>query len=146
NRVFKLYPMWAPKLTFLGAEIGPQSGWLRPVPRRGCRRSGGDDRSRFFNRRPPTQVELARGTDFVEPPHRGVMRRGLDDLGVRRNLRDDLLDGGDELIERGLGLGFRGLDHQRLRNDQRKVDRRRVEAEIDQPLGDVFRRYALRLR
>ena len=34
-------------------------------------------------------------------------------------------------------LGLRRLDHQRLVDDQREVDRRRVEAVVDQPLGDV---------
>src|SRR4029077_3788783 len=65
---------------FWALRVGPRGGWLGPVPRRGCRRSGGDDRSRLLHRRPPAQVELSRGADFVEAPHRGVVRRGLDDL------------------------------------------------------------------
>ena len=42
-------------------------------------------------------------------------------------------------------LGLGRLDHERLGDDQREVDRRRVEAVVDQPLGDVERRDARRL-
>src|ERR671927_419152 len=37
-------------------------------------------------------------------------------------------------------LRLRRLDHQRLRDDQREVDRRRVEAVVHQALRDVERR------
>src|SRR5207237_4499676 len=62
------------------------------------------------------------------------------------DLLDDLLHRGDEPIQAGLGLGLGRLDHERLRNDQREIDRRWVEAEIDQSFRDVLRRHALRLR
>ena len=42
-----------------------------------------------------------------------------------------------ERVQRLLRLGLGGLDHQRLGHDQREVDRRRVEAVVHQPLGDV---------
>ena len=42
-------------------------------------------------------------------------------------------------VERLAGLGLGRLDHQRLVDEQREVDRRRVEAVVEQPLGDVER-------
>ncbi len=42
-----------------------------------------------------------------------------------------------------LALGLGRLDHHRLSHRQREVDRRGVEAVVQQPLGDVHRRDAL---
>ena len=42
-----------------------------------------------------------------------------------------------EGVERFLAFGLGRLDHQRFRHDQREIDRRRVEAVVQQPLGDV---------
>ena len=44
-----------------------------------------------------------------------------------------------ERVELFLRLTLGRLDHERPRDDQRKVDRRRVEAVIHQTLGDVQR-------
>ena len=44
-----------------------------------------------------------------------------------------------ELVERLLRLGLGRLDHQRLGDVQREVDRRRMEAVVHQPLRDVER-------
>ena len=57
-------------------------------------------------------------------------------------LRDDLLKRRDEGIERRLALGLGRLDHQRLRHDQREIVGRRVEAVVEQALGDVERPHA----
>ena len=48
-----------------------------------------------------------------------------------------------ELVERLFRLGLGRLDHERLRDDQREVDRRGMEAVIHQPLRDVERRDAV---
>ena len=45
----------------------------------------------------------------------------------------------DERVERLLRLGLGRLDHQRLWDDEREVDGRRVEAVVHQPLRDVER-------
>src|SRR5256714_1407144 len=42
-----------------------------------------------------------------------------------------------ECVQRFLRLGLRRLDHQRLGDDQREVDRRRMEAVVHQALRDV---------
>ena len=49
----------------------------------------------------------------------------------------DLDHGVDEGVERLLALGLGRLDHHGLGHDQREVDRRRMEAAVDQSLGDV---------
>ena len=49
------------------------------------------------------------------------------------------LDRLGERVERLPRLGLGRLDHQRLVDEQREVDRRRVEAEVEQALGDVER-------
>ena len=98
---------------------------------------------RLTNDRPP------RGGHLVEPSHGGRVRRVLRDLGVLLGLREDLVDRLRERIERLGRLGLGRLDHQRLVDQQREVHRRRMEAEVEQALGDVERldpQLALRLR
>ena len=58
-------------------------------------------------------------------------------LGVALGLGEDLLDRLGEGVEALLGLGLGRLDHQRLLDQQREVDGRRVEAEVEQALGEV---------
>ena len=50
-----------------------------------------------------------------------------------------------ELVERLEVFRLRRLDHDRLFDDQREVDRRRVEAVVEQPLRDVERVHAVLL-
>ena len=54
----------------------------------------------------------------------------------------------DERIERLLALGFGRLDQQALADQQRKIGRRRMKAQVEQPLGHIHGRHAefLRLR
>src|SRR2546423_12534229 len=64
----------------------------------GRSRSGCDDRSALCDWWPPAQIKLARCPHLVEPSDRGVVRSGLDQLRVLRNLLDDLLDRGNKGI------------------------------------------------
>ena len=48
-----------------------------------------------------------------------------------------------EAIERLAGLGLGGLDHERLLDDEREVDGGRVDALVQDGLGDVQRRHAV---
>src|SRR3546814_4411568 len=48
----------------------------------------------------------------------------------------------DELVEHRLRLGLGRLDEHRAVDDEREIDRHRVIALVDQPLGDVERREA----
>ena len=68
-----------------------------------------------------------------------MVRSLLHDLGALCRLGRDPEHHVDELVETLLRLGLGRLDHQRLGNDERKVDRRRVDVEVHQPLGDVER-------
>ena len=63
--------------------------------------------------------------------------------GSSRGLARDGLHRVGELVERLLRLGLRRLDHQRLRHDEREVDRRRMEPVVHQPLCDVERGHAV---
>src|SRR5437867_12158796 len=67
------------------------------------------------------------------------MWRILHALGVLSSLADDLLHGGDELVERFAGLRFRRLDHDGAADDQREIDRGRVETVVEKPFGEVER-------
>ena len=73
------------------------------------------------------------------------VRRRVQDVGVGRRLARDREHRLAELVQPLLRLGLGRLDHQRLGDDQREVDRRRVEAVVHQPLGDVERRDAVLL-
>ena len=86
---------------------------------------------------------LLRRLDLVGPADGPRRRRRLDHLGLLRRLARDREHRVGERVERLLRLGLRRLDHQRLRDDEREVDRRRVEAVVHQPLGDVERRDAV---
>src|SRR6266568_7926337 len=91
-------------------------------------------------------VDLARRGHLVEPPD-GKAVGGLVEAfrGLLRFL-DDLFDRVGEGVQGGLALGLRGLDHDRLRDHEREVDRRRVEVPLEQAFGDVQRLDALRVQ
>ena len=57
--------------------------------------------------------------------------------GIVGRLREDLGDRLGERVERLARLGLGRLDQQRLVDEQREVDRRRVEAVVEQALGEV---------
>ena len=88
---------------------------------------------------PVLHDRLLRRLHLVEPPDRPVVRRLLQQLRALRRLARDREHRVAERVERLLRLGLGRLDHQRLGDDQREVDRRRVEAVVHQPLGDVER-------
>src|SRR5216684_7735952 len=90
--------------------------------------------------RRPAQIGMASGTDLVQPVDRGSMRSGLDDLATVLGLARDREHRVGELIHRALAFCLRGLDHDRFFDDERKVNRRRVEPVIQQALGHVFGR------
>src|SRR2546429_6805744 len=114
-------------------------------PLAGSHRLRGDHRRVLDHGGSPAQIELTGGPDLVETSDRTIMRSGLDDRRVPGDLLDDLCHGSDEAIERGFRFGLGRLDHQRLGHDQWKVDGRRVKPEVDEALGDIFRRYPVRL-
>ena len=82
---------------------------------------------------------MRRRRDLVEAPHRGRVGRVLGDLGILLGLGQDLVHSVGESVERLVRLGLGRLDHQRLVDQQREVDGRRVEAVVEQALGDVER-------
>ena len=73
------------------------------------------------------------------------MRSVPQQLGLRLSLLGDLEHRVAEGVERLLALALGRLDHHRLVDDEREVDRRRMIAVIDHPLGDVERAGALSL-
>src|SRR5262252_2801279 len=82
-------------------------------------------------------VDATGGAHFVEAADRQVFGLLVQRLRIGFRLRHDGLDGAGEGVERGLALRLCGLDHDRLRNHEREVDRGRVEAAIEQRLRDV---------
>ena len=67
------------------------------------------------------------------------MRRTFDEF---RGFTADGAKSGGERVERLQRFGFRGLDHQGFFNDEREIDRRCVEAVVEQAFGDVHRGHA----
>ena len=80
--------------------------------------------------------------NVVEATDRLGVRRALDEIGVLLGLLADLRHRRDEGVEDFGRLGLGRLDEQALRDEQREVGRRGVEAVVEQPLGDVHRRDA----
>src|SRR5262245_33077838 len=93
----------------------------------------------------PREDELARRARLVESPHRSLRRRLAEPLRILLRLAVDLEERIREAVERGLRLGLGRLDHERLVDDEREIGRRRVHAEIEEPLRDVERANAARL-
>ena len=85
----------------------------------------------------PSQHRLARGGDFIHAAGPGPVGRVLDQLRVGFDLFGDGDHGVDELVELQLALGLGGLDHERAVHDQREAHGVRMEAVIDEALGDV---------
>src|SRR5437588_1683890 len=111
----------------------------------GSHRLRGDHRRVLDHGGSPAKIQLAGGPDLVEASNRTIMWSGLDDLRIPGDLLDDLCHGSNEAIERGFRFGLGRLDHQRLGHDQWEVDGRRVNPEVDEALGEILRRYAMRL-
>ena len=65
--------------------------------------------------------------------------RGVEDVGILGSLGSYAMHDVDEGVQRLLALGLRGLDHQGLVEEEGEVDRRGMEAEVEQALGDVER-------
>ena len=86
---------------------------------------------------------LAGGAGLVEAADRGGDGRCVDGVGVGLGLAGDPDHRVAELVQRLLRLRLGGLDHERLLDDQREVDRRGVEAEVEEPLGDVGGRHKI---
>ena len=114
-------------------EQGRREMPMEPHCGHGVRRAG---------HRAPAQVGLAGRRRLVEAPNRRVVRRRAQQLRVA---------GGPPLRRRGAPrrrhrglerLRLRRLDEQALLDDQREVDRRRMEAVVDEALGDVERAHA----
>jgi hypothetical protein len=63
-------------------------------------------------------------------------RRGLEALVARLGALGDRAQRGDELVERRLGFGLGRLDQHRAVDDQREIHGHRVEALVDQRLGE----------
>ena len=93
----------------------------------------------------PPQHGLAGGGRLVQAAEGRLVGRALHKLrvlfGLPRYRQHRLAEG----VQRLFPLRLRRLHHQRLVNDEREVDRGRVEAVVDEPLGDVQRLHGLRL-
>src|SRR5678815_3472629 len=85
----------------------------------------------------PAENRAPGGSRLVQAPHASGVRRVPDAFWLLACLPRDRSHGGDELIQGFAGFGFGRLDHHRTLDDQRKVDRGRVEAVVEQPLGNV---------
>ena len=83
------------------------------------------------------EYHLARGRGFVQAAHRQPDRRVRQTLRIGLALGDDLMQGVHIRVQGFLALGFRGLGHQAFLDDQREVDGRRMEAPVQQGLGNV---------
>ena len=63
----------------------------------------------------------------------------LHEVGLRFGFLEDRDHRVDEAVERFLALGLGGLDQQALGHQQREVGRRRMEAVVEQALGEIHR-------
>src|SRR5207244_9921191 len=91
--------------------------------------------SRAFG--PPAQHRAARRARLIEAGEPRRVRRLAHARGVAACLLCDRKHGVGELVERLLGLGLGRLDHEGALHHQREVDGGRVEAVVEEALGDV---------
>ncbi len=109
----------------------PGAAWLQSATDAGRVSLGTRNRTR------PAQPRLARGPSFIEPGQSREVRCAADQVRRLLGFAEDFLDGFHESVERLLGLGLGRLDHERAADDQGKVHRRRVDAVVDQALGEI---------
>src|SRR4029078_3569683 len=81
--------------------------------------------------RSPAELQMSRRPCLVESPDGRGDGRLVQELGVLVRLAVGTAEPLGERVERLHRLGLRRLDHQRLLDDQREVDRRWVVAEVD---------------
>ena len=67
------------------------------------------------------------------------MRRGVERFGVLMREAGKRTEDLDRLVHGGLGFRFRRLDHERLMDDQREIHCGRMNAVVEQTLGDIER-------
>ena len=77
-------------LAFVWTAHVRDPGKLRPLP----------PLPELCRRRPPCEIEFARGLDVVEPAHRRRVRRGLDEIGLFARLAQDFAHRLHESVER----------------------------------------------
>lgn len=85
----------------------------------------------------PAEIERAIGTDLVKTFRVGRVRCSDHELRIVDSLASDLDQNIDEVIEFFLRFSFRWFDHQRFRNNQWEIGSRRVDTEIEHPLGHI---------
>jgi 23S rRNA (adenine2503-C2)-methyltransferase len=127
-----------------GRDIEPPADSSRPRPGSDAGRSLGRSRRRHgVGLRVLLEAVLddrsLRRAHLVEPSHGPVVRCLLQELRLLRRLSGNREHRVTEGVEGLLRLGLRRLDHERLGDDEREVDRRRVEAVVHQPLCDIER-------
>src|SRR4051812_21961355 len=91
---------------------------------------------------PPAEVRLARRGRLVQPPDGRLVGSRGHEPGLALRLGGDLDERLGERVERLERFGLGRLDQHALLHGQGEVDRRRGEALVDQPLGDVEGTYA----
>src|SRR6185503_19377574 len=84
----------------------------------------------------PEVGPACRGRLVEAPDWRGAWRP-LELVGRRLGLLGDAVHDLDEVVQRLERPGLGRLDHQRLLHDQREVDRGRVDAVVEDRLGNV---------
>src|SRR3990170_4057208 len=92
----------------------------------------------------PAQHRFAGGCGLVQAAQRRLVRSVTQQLRLLLRLPRYRQHRLAEGVQRLLPLRLRRLDHQRLVDDEREVDRWWVEAVVDEPLGDVERLHHLR--
>src|SRR5580704_12667020 len=85
----------------------------------------------------PAQHRTACGVRLVDAREPKRMGGRTYHLRIAQRLVVDLFHRVDESVECRAGLGLGWLDHQRAMHDQREIDRRRMDSEIQQALGDI---------
>src|SRR5262245_22318832 len=108
-----------------------------PKPRRKSVSKRPEASASFGSRRRPAKAGTARRGSLIEAAHGRRVGRRLDELGVLARFLDDTADRRHESVELLPRLRLRGLDHHRALDDEREVDRRRMEAVVQEPLRDV---------
>ena len=86
---------------------------------------------------PPPNYWLAGGGNFIDPGSAGVVRSVLYQLGIFFNFLRDRDECVGEEIEFAFAFGLGRLDHECAVNDEREADGIRMEAVIDEALGNV---------
>lgn len=80
---------------------------------------------------------MTRGANFIKTANWRVVGRFVQELWILPGLIRDLIQRVQKSVDGGFILSLRGLNHERLVDNEGEINRGRVETVVDEALSDI---------